>query len=72
MELAVRVMDVYGQIVMGKDGIFEADLDGGSKLDLDLSGLMGERRGSKLDQAFKIDVNGFNGEKLFQHKGLQN
>jgi len=57
---------------MWKRRDLDADLDGGSKLDLDLSDLMGERRGSKLDQAFKVDVNGFNGGKLSQHKALQN
>ena len=53
-------------------GDLDADLEEGSKLDLVLAVLMGERRGSKLDQAFKVDVNGFNGEKLSQHKALQN
>ena len=51
---------------------FEADLEQGSNLDLVLADQMTEMQGSNLNQAFKVDVNGFNGGKLSQHKALQN
>ena len=41
-----------------EDGGFGSGIDEGSKLDLDLKDLMGERRGSKLNQAIQGDVEG--------------